>query len=137
MATVYDTPGGKLISKAAEDLKGKIKKPTWADSVKTGPNRMRMPDSPDWYYHRTASVLRKIYLKGPIGVQKLRVMYGSKKSRGHKPEEFRKSGGKAIRSVLIELDKLGFTEKFERNGRRITSKGRSYLDKIASSLKNG
>ena len=135
MTTVYEIHHTILNAKVTEDLKGKIQKPEWVDSVKTGPDRERVPDNPDWYYNRAASVLVKIYVHGPIGVQKLRVVYGSKKDRGRRPEKFRKSGGKIIRSILQEFDKLGFTEKFEKNGRKITAKGQSYLDKIVSDIK--
>lgn len=137
MATIYDVIAGTLIEKTALDLKGKIEKPDWADSVKTGSNKERLPDSEDWYFHRAASVLRKIYVNGPIGVQKLRVAYGSKKDRGRRPERFRKSGGKIIRTILQEFDKMEYTEKVGKTGRIITSKGQSYLDKIASAIKNG
>lgn len=135
MATVYDTPADELIKAVALNLKEKekLKMPEWAACVKTGVHRERAPQNPDWWYIRAASILRKIYIDGPVGVQRLRTAYGGRKNRGMKPEHFYRSGGKIIRTLLQEFDKKGFTEKVK-GGRKITSKGQSYLDKIASEL---
>ena len=113
MATVYDAPADKLIEAVAEDLKGnlKFKQPGWARFVKTGSNKERCPEDRNWWWVRAASVLRKLYINGPVGVSRLRVAYGSRKNRGHKPEKFRKGGGKIIRNILQEFDEVGFTEK--------------------------
>ncbi len=136
MATVYDVDAGKLNEAVAKDLREsvKLKKPEWANFVKTGANKERYPDSDDWWYNRAASMLRKVYVDGPIGVQRLRTVYGSRKRRGHRSKRFYRSGGKIIRTILLEFDGLGFTEKVK-EGRKITAKGQSYLDKIASKLK--
>ena len=72
-------------------------------------------------------------MNGPIGVQRLRTAYGGRKNRGFKPEKFRRAGGKVIRTILKDLDQLGFTEKVS-GGRKVTAKGQSYLDKIAGSI---
>ena len=136
MATVYDVNAEELIKKASADLKEKIKlsRPDWAIYVKTGAHKERQPDSPDWWWVRAAALLRKIYVDGPVGVQRLRTVYGGRKHRGVKPEEFRRGGGKVIRTIIQELDKLGFTEKSKTDGRTVTSKGREYLDELATSL---
>ncbi len=138
MATVYEVPTDKLIAKTAEDLKTniKLKRPDWTEFVKTGTHRERQPDNPDWWYSRAASILRKVYINGPVGVQRLRTVYGDRKHRGVKPEEFRRAGGKILRIILKEFDNLGFTEK-SGNGRIITKKGQSYLDKISSEINKG
>ncbi len=133
MTTVYEIPPDKMIEVVADDLKNKVKfnMPEWAKFVKTGAHKERMPQNYDWWWIRSASVLRKVYLNGPVGVQRLRTAYGGKKNRGVKPERFYRAGGKIIRSILIEFDKVGFTEKVN-GGRRITPKGQSYLDKLAT-----
>ncbi|MEA3255729.1 MAG: 30S ribosomal protein S19e [Candidatus Altiarchaeota archaeon] len=135
MATVYEIPADKLINEVACDLKEKVKlkRPEWALFAKTGTHKERQPDDEDWWWVRAASILRKIYLNGPIGVQKLRTVYGDRKNRGARPEEFRRAGGKNIRTILKEFDQLGFTEKVS-GGRRITAKGQSYLDKITGNI---
>ncbi len=137
MTTPYEVPAEKLIPEVAKDLKEKIKleRPEWALFVKTGAQRERMPDDEEWWWKRAASILRKIYLKGDhLGVERLRTVYGGRKNRGVKSEKFRKSGGKIIRTILQEFDKLGFTETTKKKGRKITPKGISYLDKISSRI---
>ncbi len=135
MTTVFEIPAGEFIKETAKDLKENIKisKPKWADIVKTGSHKDTRPEDNDWWFHRAASVLRKVYVHGPIGVRRLRVAYGGRKNRGHKPEISVKAGGKIIRAIFQDLDKQGFTEN-TKGGRRITQKGRSYLDKIASKM---
>jgi len=135
MATVYDIPSDKLIRETAVDLKQnlKLEKPGWAIYVKTGVSREHKPVDEDWWWTRAASILRRIYLHGPVGVQRLRTFYGGKKNRGRKPEEFRRASGKIIRTILKELDDAGLTQAGKR-GRNITPKGQSYLDKISSRL---
>ncbi len=135
MATVYEVPSDKLIATLAEDLKTniKLKRPEWAVFVKTGTHRERQPDDLNWWWIRAASILRKVYINGPVGVQRLRTAYGDRKNRGVKPEEFRRAGGKIIRVILKEFDNLGFTEK-SGSGRIITKKGQSHLDKISSEI---
>jgi len=133
MTTVYEIPHEKMIEIVADDLKNKMKfkMPDWANFVKTGAHKEKMPQDDDWWWIRSASILRKIYINGPVGVQRLRTAYGGKKNRGVKPERFYRAGGKIIRSILQEFDKIGFTEKVD-NGRKITPKGQSYLDKLAT-----
>ena len=135
MATVYEIAPEELIKAVALDLKEKekLKMPDWAAHVKTGAQKERAPENEDWWYVRAASILRKIYVNGPVGVQRLRTAYGGKKNRGVKPERFYRGGGKIVRVVLQEFDKKGFTEKVK-DGRKLSSKGQSYLDKIASEL---
>lgn len=134
MVSVYDVHPEVLIQETAKDLKEKFKveKPAFADFVKTGANKERAPLSPDWYYVRMASILRRVYVDGPVGVESLRTYYGGRKARGTKPHEFRKASGKVIRLCLQELEKLGFVEKDKnKEGRKITGKGEKYLSEKA------
>ena len=136
MVTVYDVPADKLIQKTAEKLKEMdIEVPEWADFVKTGVSRERRPEQDDWWYIRCASILRKIYIYGPVGVSRLRTAYGGRKNRGHEPEHFYKGSGNIIRKALQELEKLGLVEKTP-EGRVVTSKGRSFLDNIAKEVRD-
>ena len=90
MPTAYDVPSDLLISKITEELKkeAEIKAPEWAVYAKTGVHKENSPVQEDWWYIRAASILRKIYLYGPIGVSRLRVAYGGRHRRGVKPEHF-------------------------------------------------
>jgi len=141
MASVYDVEPNKLIEKASEELK-KIefmKKPEWANYVKTSRARERMPVDPDWWYLRAASVLRKLYLMDrPIGTNKLRNFYGGRKNRGHKPSRSYKGSGKIIRVVLQQLEKVEFikpADKGKHKGRVISGKGKKFLDGVAKNAK--
>lgn len=139
MATMYDVDAQDLILKAAEELKKipEIKPPAWTPFVKTGMHKERPPVDSGWWYVRTASVLRKIYRLGPIGVSKLRIEYGGKKNRGVKTEHFYKGSGNILRKSLQQLEKAGFVkfaEKSVHKGRVITPKGRSFLDKLATRI---
>ena len=73
MTNVYDVPTQELITLTAAKLKkeGKIEPPEWSDYVKTGVHREKAPIEEDWWFIRSAAVLRKIYIKGPIGVERM------------------------------------------------------------------
>ena len=140
MVTVYDVNPNSLINKAAEELKkvDSIKAPAWVSFAKTGVQKERPSTEKDFWYKRCASVLRKIYIYGPIGVSKLRVKYGGRKNRGTKPDAFRKAGGNIIRKVLQQLEKNELIRQAEvgvHKGRVITPKGKKFLDSTAKSLK--
>lgn len=142
MASIFDIPQEELIEKVAEELKQfeELKPPLSIAYVKTGANKERPPTRKDWWYIRSASVLRRIYKLGPIGVSKLRTKYGDKKRRGHKTEEFRKASGSVIRKILQGLEKAGLAKQIEKGvhkGRIITEKGKSLLDKAATSVQKG
>lgn len=136
MTSVFDVKAAELIEKAAEELKKieTMKMPEWASFVKTSTARERPPIKPDWWYTRAASILRKVYiLDKPIGTNKLKVYYGGRKNRGHKPERMYKGSGKIIRVILQQLEKAEFIKKTEKGvhkGRMITKKGKSFLDKL-------
>ena len=130
---MHDVEVNEVIEKTAQELKKQINQPEWSLFVKTGPGKERPPEHKDWWYLRAASILRKIYILGPIGVSKLKTKYGNKKNRGHKPEKFMKGSGKIIRVILQQLEEIGLVEKQDksnRKGRILTAKGRSFLDKI-------
>ncbi len=132
MKQSYTMPINELIDKTAQDLKKikEIKPPVWANLVKTGVSRERVPVEKDWWYARTASILRKVHILGPIGTSKLRTKYGSKKNRGVKPGKFYKSSGNIIRKVLQQLETAGLIIKKDKGvhkGRIITAKGKSLL----------
>jgi small subunit ribosomal protein S19e len=133
MVTVYDVPPEKLIKRAALQLKeiDTIKAPEWAEFVKTGRHTEKAPAQDDWWYTRSASVLRKVYLKGPIGTSRLAAEYGGFADRGSKPNKAVKGSRAIARRCLIQLEQAGLIAKDKRNGRIITHKGQAMLDKIA------
>ena len=137
VVSVKDVPADIFIERLSEYIKAEVeavRPPEWSLWVKTGVSRERPPDDPDWWYKRAASILRKLYLKGPLGVDDLRLMYGGRKDRGVRPEHFYKGGGAIIRKILQQLEEAGLVEKTPK-GRVLTSRGRSLLDKLAASIR--
>jgi len=80
--TVKDVPAQEFVQAYAQHLKrsGKIRVPKWADLVKTATFKELSPYDPDWYYIRAASIARKVYLRGGLGVGKLRQLYGGREN---------------------------------------------------------
>lgn len=70
MAKIFDVPANDFISKLSEQLKKdkKINPPEWSNFVKTGTHAEKIPQNKDWWYTRCASLVRKVYLHGPIGI---------------------------------------------------------------------
>lgn len=137
MTTVYDVPAHGLITKIAEHLKNnkKCTPPEWAAYVKTGVHKELPPLNSDWWYIRCASILRRIYIDGPVGVERLRSVYGGRKNRGSRPERFLKGSGSIARKALRQLEDIEYVRTMK-NGRVISPQGRSFLDKTANEIKS-
>lgn len=141
MTSIYDCDPSELVEKTAEEMKklSNIKAPQWASIVKTGMHKERPPIKNDWWYTRAASILRKVYALGPIGVSKLRTHYGGKKNRGYKPERFYKGSGSIVRKIIQQLEKEGLVKtdlKSQHKGRLLTAKGKKFSDDVASKISN-
>jgi len=136
---ILDVEPSKVISTLAMKLKEmpEFEMPGWANFVKTGPSKDRPPVDENWWCVRAASILRSIYVRGVIGVSRLRNKYGSRKNRGMKPEKFKRASGKIIRTILQQATKAGLVEhiKEKKAGRRLTKKGREFLDNTVNQIK--
>jgi len=131
MKTVYDVQPNVLIASAAQKLKEMgLAKPSYVDYVKSGADKMRTPQSPDFFYVRCASLLRQAYVNETVGVNSLKTHYGGRKNRGVKPEKHKDASGSIIRRGFMALEKLGLVEK-KKVGRAITGKGKKLLDSVA------
>ncbi len=135
MVTALEVPADRLIERLAEYLKEnvpEVKPPEWAFYAKTGTHKEKPPTSPDWWYYRAASMLRKLYKSSePIGLEAFRTIYGGRKNYGSSPEHFVKGGGSIIRKILQQLERARLVRKIRGRGRVITSQGRALLDRIA------
>jgi len=106
--------------------------------VKTGRLKELAPYDPDWYYIRAgkkklsflfacfcfyrvvvnvvdilygaASMARKIYLRGGLGVGAFRRIYGGSKRNGSRPPHFCKSSGGIARHILQQLETMSIVE---------------------------
>jgi small subunit ribosomal protein S19e len=103
--------------------------------VKTGVHKELPPRSEDWWYTRCAAVLRKIYTDGPVGIERLRSVYGGTKNNGSTPDHKAKGSGSVARKAVQQLEAAGYLQK-GKEGRTVSAKGRSMLDNAANELKH-
>lgn len=140
MVTVYDVDGRKLIAKTALALEEQkvLQPPEWSRFVKSGVCAERLPEQKNWWFIRGAAMLRKLYIKGPIGVRELRKEFGKKKNMGSRPSRVYKTSGSVTRKILQQLQKAGYIVKLEKNkrslGRIVSPKGRTFIDNLSKKV---
>ena len=130
----------RLIEEVAKELEGieMIKYP-YKVPIKTGVCCERPFQQSNFWYLRCAAILRQLYLRGPLGVSRLRTHFGKRRRRGHAPPKHMKAGGKFIRTMLQQLEQAGLVQKVERpkRGRVLTPKGTALLHRIAKKIAKG
>jgi len=136
MTTVYDVPADHIIRRVAEELKKRkeIFPPAWAAFAKTGVHKEMPPEDPDWWFIRAAAVLRRVYIDGPLGVERMRSFYGGKKNRGSRPNAFRKGSGSILRKTLQQLEAAGMI-LHDKTGRKVSNKGMAFLDNLSQEVR--
>jgi small subunit ribosomal protein S19e len=137
LITPNDVPASKLIEKLAKHMKQNIDlltPPSWANIVKTGVHVEKQPQNPDWWYIRCASLLRKIYVHGPIGLEKLRADYGGGKGFTVTPNHVAKAGGAILRKAMQQLEAAGLVQTSRPYGRKVTREGRRLLREMAEEV---
>ncbi|MFQ5620275.1 MAG: 30S ribosomal protein S19e [Candidatus Nanoarchaeia archaeon] len=139
MVQIYEADTNAFINAVAEALKKEdaVTPPEWAKFAKTGVHRERPPQQKDWWYLRSAAVMRKIHTKGPIGVSKLRTLYGGKRNAGMAHDHYARGSGNVLRKVLQQLEAAGFAtqaQKGTHKGRILTPKGVKFLNGVAKGL---
>lgn len=135
MVSAHDVPSSRLITALAEQMKALpvVQEPEWATFVKTGSHAERPPTNADWWFTRAASVLRKLYLHGPIGLGDLERAYGGTKALHYFPKHHRDAGGSSIRKILKQLEQAELVSKTPK-GRVLSPKGRAMLDKASKEI---
>lgn len=136
MTTIYDVPAEMLINNLAQKLKTeeKAKPPEWATFAKTGAHKELAPDNADWWYVRCASILRRVYIDGPVGISRLRSFYGGRHRNGVTGIHFSKGSGSVAREALQQLEKSGLV-KTQKVGRTLSPQGQSFLNNAANEVK--
>ncbi len=137
MPTAYDVPAEELIKRITEYLrenKTEITPPSWTVFAKTSAHLERLPQSSDWWYTRCASILRKVYIEGPIGIGGLKKEYGGRGARGTIGKNKVSGGGAIVRNALQQLEKAGLV-KTDKKGRVVTQSGHAVLDSLAREVK--
>ena len=150
MTTVYDIPAeifnpALAVAMAENDA---ISMPELGEYVKTAVDRERPPSQSDWWYHRTAAILRKVARNGPVGVTHLAQAFGGKKDNGVMPNTPGVASRHIIRTALQQLEEAGLVEKVPTKevegedgkiqlyaGRQITPAGQKLVDNIAHSVR--
>merc|ERR1712127_500722 len=129
--TVKDVPADEFIKRQP-----KFDVPKYHDIVKTGVIKEFAPYDEDCFYVRSASILRKVYLRKGTGVGALKKWYGGSNGthRGTRKAHFSTASGAIIRKACFELEKLEMMDKAGDGGREITSKGRAEMDRIAGNI---
>jgi small subunit ribosomal protein S19e len=136
MVTVYDVPADKLIEKTAIKLReiDTIKPPEWAEFARTGRHTEKAPAQRDWWHTRAASILRKVYIMGPIGSSRLAEEYGGFADRGSRPNKAVKGSRNIARKSIMQLEAAGLVAKNKNKGRMVTAKGQKMLDAAAKEI---
>jgi len=136
-ATVKDVPAQQFVSELAAHFKKsqKLELPEWHDLIKTGAYKQLCPQDPDWYYIRAAAVVRKIYLRGGIGIGAFSKIYGGSVNNGSAPAHHAKAARGLHRHILQQLQNISLVnKKKEKKGRYITKEGQRELDTIAAQI---
>ncbi|MEM0129024.1 MAG: 30S ribosomal protein S19e [Thermoplasmata archaeon] len=128
-----DVPASLLLPRLASELKKRqsVQPPAWASIVKTGVHKQRAPTDPEWWYLRSASVLRKVYLNGRIGVARLSAEYGGKRDRGSAPYHARTGSRAVLREIVQQLERSGLVRPGKARGREVTPEGVRLLDTLS------
>jgi small subunit ribosomal protein S19e len=140
--SIYVVEPEKLIHILAEKLKeySEIKAPEGSKFWKTASFKELAPiDTDNFWYIRSASILRKIKKYGPIGVNRLRKLYSGRERKGSGLNKSSKSSGKIIRVILQQLERENLIMKEGKAGRKVSPEGTSLLESVAYNIvrKNG
>ncbi len=134
--SIYLVDPAKLIPAVAEKLRllEGIKPPEGSEFWKTAFYKELAPtDTENFWYIRCASLLRKIKKNGPIGVNRLKKLYGGRNRRGPDLNHSAKESGKIIRVALQQLEKADLIIR-DKRGRITSSEGTSLLERTAYSI---
>lgn len=138
MPTHYDAPVEDLLEALAEELGDRLDEPDWAVYAKTGADRELPPEQEDFWARRGASVLRKVAIEGPVGVERLSTAYGDAVEGSNRyrvsPRHSVDGSKKIVRTLLHQLEEEGLVETAEGEGRRVTPEGLSLLDETAGEV---
>jgi len=138
MVTLYDAPTDELLEELTAVLDDRLEAPEWAAYAKTGHDREMPPEQADFWPRRAASVLRKVAVDGPVGVERLSTEYGSLSegtTRYRVGPPTKTDGSKnVIRTILQQLEAEDLVQSQGSEGRVVTGEGRSLLDSAAGDV---
>ena len=144
MTTYHDVPADLLIGELSARLAEMeaINPPEWSAIVKTGTHRERPPSQDNWWYIRSAAILRKVGKLGPIGANHMAQHFGGPKDRGVKPNRAVAGSRNISRTVMQQLLHAGLIESKMNAagnvnfGKVLTPAGQSLLDSVAHQVRD-
>jgi len=131
---VYEVKPEAIIEELKEQLKSEIEAPEWGSHIKTKVAGEKSPQQDDWWERRAASMMRKLYVNGPIGVRGITKQYGDTDRRGVGQPHFRTASRNVTRTIFQQLEDAGYVQTIEGEGRDLTPDGRSLLDNLTKEL---
>ncbi|MEF8856343.1 MAG: 30S ribosomal protein S19e [Haloplanus sp.] len=138
MVTLYDVPADELIDELSTRLEDRIEEPDWASYTKTGVSKELPPQQDDFWPVRAASLLRKVAVDGPVGVDRLSTAYGDHNqgsTRYRVAAAHAEAGSKnIIRTILQQLEDEDLVSTAQGEGRVVTPAGQSLLDEVAADV---
>ncbi|MBN1216020.1 MAG: 40S ribosomal protein S19 [Candidatus Lokiarchaeota archaeon] len=132
--SIYIVEPNKLNEVIAGKLKEytSIKPPEGSEFWKTAYFKELAPsDTEAFWYIRCASLLRKVRKYGPIGVNKLRKLYGGKNKNRQGKKKSARAAGKIIRVALQQLEEAKLLTHQDKVGRTCTPDGISLLERTS------
>jgi len=82
-------------------------------------------------------VLRKIYVKGHVGIERLSSEYGGKRDRGSAPYHAYNGSRAVLREIVHQLEKAGLVQPYKTKGRRVSAEGQKLLDSLSREILTG
>ncbi|TQQ80959.1 30S ribosomal protein S19e [Halonotius terrestris] len=138
MVTLYDVPPEELIEELADRLADRLDEPEWVEYTKTSHDRELPPQQEDFWARRGASLLRKVAINGPVGVERLSGEYGGTKGGSNRyavaPKKQIDGSTKIIRELLTQLEDEELIQTAQGEGRRTTADGDAFLDEVAQAV---
>ena len=144
MTTYDDVPADLLIGELSARLAEMeaISPPEWSSIVKTGTHRERPPSQDNWWFIRSAAILRKVGKLGPIGANHMAQHFGGPKDRGVKPNRAVAGSRNISRTIMQQLFNAGLIESKMNvagnvnHGKVLTPEGQSLLDSVAHDVRD-
>ena len=144
MTTYHDVPADLLIGELSARLSevDSINPPEWSKIVKTGTHRERPPAQDNWWYIRSAAVLRKVGKLGPIGANHMAQHFGGPKDRGVKPNRAVAGSRNISRTVMQQHTTAGLIQSkmslsgTVNHGKVLTPAGQKMLDSVAHAVRD-
>src|SRR5437867_1312592 len=110
------------------------RQPAWAAFAGRGVHTEKAPTQGEWWYRRVAAVLRKVYLRGPVGTTRLAAEFGGRRDDGSAPYHPRRGSRSIAREAMQQLESMGLLSKTDKRGRSISAAGRKVLDSLSHEI---